>query len=311
MKIVVAYGGTSPEREVSLNSGAAVANALSGAGVDVVLYDVVLMRDFVCKWNSFNADGVFIALHGGWGEDGRFQALLEAFDIPYTGSSVEACICAMDKSLAKLLFSKYKVPVPDGFSVMKGSCFKDKGMEFLEKYGRLIVKPNGGGSTVGVSQAGSIKELEDALNVAWLIEPNALVESYIEGKEVTVPVFEKINGDTVALPIIEIRPKTGFYDYKNKYTKGCTDYICPAPFSSELTEKLSRAAVFAHKSLGCRGYSRVDFRVTKSGDIYALEVNTAPGMTATSLVPKSAFAYGLSFSEFLKHVIQVSFGIKR
>ena len=311
MKVVVAYGGVSPEREVSLRSGAAVAEALAEAGIEAVLEDVKCPKEFLIKWDRMNADGVFIALHGGWGEDGRFQTLLDAYGIPYTGSGPEACMLAMDKSIAKLVFKENGVPVPDGFSLVEGEDCNGAGIKMLEKYGRLIVKPNGGGSTVGVTQAATKDELISGLETAWKIETKALVEEYIDGSEMTVPVWENKKGEVIALPAIDIRPKTGFYDYKNKYTSGCTEYICPAQISSELEAKLAKAAVACHKGLGCRAYSRTDFRVTGSEDIYALEVNTAPGMTGTSLVPKSARAYGVSFPEFLADVINVSFAIKR
>ena len=313
MKIIVAYGGTSPEREVSLNSGRAVYEALSQKGHSVVLEDVLSPREFVEKWHTFNADGVFIALHGDWGEDGRLQTCLDAYGIPYTGSGPEACMFAMDKTVAKLLFSIKKLPIPEGSIIQKGECIGTLEKEMLERYGALIVKPNSGGSTVGVTLAKTSEELIEGINNCWKAyrnEDKALVEQYIPGREITVPVWEKESGDVIALPAIDIRPHSGFYDYKNKYTSGCTEYICPADFSDETSRKIGDLAVLAHKSLGCRSYSRVDFRITDE-EPYLLEVNTAPGMTSTSLVPKSAKAYGLEFGEFLESVIRVSFSINR
>ena len=308
MKIVVAYGGTSPEREVSLNSGSAVAKALEEAGHKVILEDVQSPVEFIKKWKSFDADGVFIALHGGWGENGYFQACLDAFDIPYTGSRAEACMYAMDKNVARLLFTEFGVKVPEGCLIKKG-CSSAKASELLKKHGTVITKPNSNGSTVGVTKASTEEELIKGLELAWQSEENALAEQFIPGREITVPVMEKEDGSVIALPAIDIRPKSGFYDYKNKYTAGCTEYICPAPLSDREAAELSELAVNAHKSLGCRIYSRVDFRMTEEGDIYALEVNTAPGMTATSLVPKSAKVYGLPFASFLEGVIRTSFKI--
>lgn len=314
MRIVVACGGTSPEREVSLNSGAAVAKALEEAGHVIFLEDVTSPRDFVSKWDSFKADGVFIALHGDWGEDGRFQTCLDACGIPYTGSGPEACMLAMDKNLTRLLFIAGGIRVPEGYVLEKGAQRDARGSAMLGKYGRLFVKPNSGGSSVAAGSVKTMEEMSAAVAASWnayTFEDKALIEEYIPGREITVPVWEKENGETVALPAIDIRPKAGFYDYTNKYTSGNTEYLCPAPLSAELAKRIGGIAVAAHKCLGCRSYSRVDFRVTEKDEIYALEVNTAPGMTATSLVPKSAKAAGMTFAEFLESVIRVSFKIKR
>ena len=311
MKIVVAYGGVSPEREVSLSSGLAVAKALEQAGFETLLEDVQSASGFIKKWPSLGADGVFVALHGGWGEDGRFQACLEAFGIPYIGSGPEACMLAMDKTVAKLIFAANKIPVPSGILKRKGSSCGNREIALLDEYGRLIVKPNSAGSTVGVTQVSRYEELAAALSEAWRIEDSAIVEAYIPGREITVAVWEKESGEIIALPAVDIRPKEGFYDYRNKYTAGATEYLCPAPFSPETSERVSRLAINAHCSLGCRSYSRVDFRVTSCCDIFMLEINTAPGMTATSLVPKAAAAFGVSFQEFLRSIIKVSFAINR
>lgn len=311
MKIVVAYGGTSPEREVSLASGAAIAEALEQIGYEVILEDVKSPSAFINKWPSFGADGVFIAFHGGWGENGKLQACLEAFDIPYTGSGPEACMLAMDKATAKLIFSSHKIPVAAGLFKCKGSKIGNREAALFEDHRELIVKPNAGGSTVGVTRVSTMAELEAGLAAAWRIEDQALIEAYIPGREITVAVHEKENGDVAALPAIDIRPKEGFYDYEHKYTSGATEYLCPAPLPAALAERLGSLAVSAHCGLGCRAYSRSDFRVTSDDCAYILETNTAPGMTATSLVPKAAAASGISFGTFLSSVIKVSFAIDR
>ncbi len=311
MKVVVLCGGVSPEREVSLNSGAAVAKALSEFGYEAELCDVVSIGEFIRNWPDYKADGVFIALHGGWGEDGRIQAVLEAFGVPYTGSGPEACMLSMDKSAAKLALANAGVPVPGGFIATGEDDARELAEKYLKSHGRIIVKPNGGGSTVGVTQLSDLAEYGAALALAWESESRALVEEFVAGEEVTVPVMETAVGGVVALPVIHIKPKAGFYDYKNKYTPGCTEYICPSDLPAEINARLAAAAAAAHKALGCRSYSRVDFRVTPAGAIYALEVNTAPGMTATSLVPKAAKAEGFSFGEFLDQVIKTSFAIDR
>lgn len=311
MKIVVVYGGTSPEREVSLASGASVAKALKHAGFEVILEDVASPSDFINKWPSFGAEGVFIALHGGWGENGRLQACLEAFDIPYTGSGPEACMMAMDKSKAKLVFSSFKIPVAEGLLAHKGCKCGNSEAALFDAYQQLIVKPNCGGSTVGVTRVASMAELEAGLIEAWEIEDAALVEAYIPGREITVTVWEKENGEVVALPAIDIRPQGDFYDYEHKYTSGATEYLCPAPLPETLAGRIAFLAVSAHRGLGCRAYSRSDFRVTAQDEVYILETNTAPGMTATSLVPKAAAAAGVNFGDFLSSVVSVSFAIDR
>lgn len=311
MKIIVAYGGVSPEREVSLSSGAAVKKALEQAGFEAELEDITSPSDFVCKWSSMKADGVFIALHGGWGENGRFQACLESFGIPYTGSGPEACMLAMDKTMAKLVFCAHRIHVPAGISKRKDSKCGNRETAMLEEYGRLIVKPNSAGSTVGVSSASTLDELNTGLRGAWMVGDEAIIEAYIDGSEITATVWEKENGEVVVLPAVDIRPEGGFYDYEHKYTCGATQYICPAPLSPSVAERVACLAKRAHCSLGCRVYSRADFRITASGDVYILEVNTAPGLTATSLVPKAAEAAGVSFSEFVRSLVNVSFSIDR
>ncbi|MEG1912202.1 MAG: D-alanine--D-alanine ligase [Cloacibacillus sp.] len=307
MKIVVLYGGTSPEREVSLNSGVAVADALREFGYEVEAYDITSIRTFIEKWPSFKADGVFIALHGGWGEDGRLQAVLEAFEIPYTGSGPEASMLSMDKSAAKLAFINAGIPVPEGFIATKENDARDAAEKFLKKYGKIIVKPNGGGSTVGVTQLTDIGDYGAALALAWESEPKALVEQFIEGEELTVPAFEDAVEGLRALPAIHIKPKSGYYDYKNKYTAGNTEYVCPADFSCEISQKIAEYGAAAHRALGCSSYSRTDLRLAPDGGLFVLELNTAPGMTSTSLVPKAAKAAGMSFGEFLDKVIKNSF----
>lgn len=311
MRVVVACGGKSPEREVSLNSGKAVAGALESIGYDVILADVLSIKDFLCKWNSYNADGVYIALHGGWGENGEFQNACKSFGIKFTGSGLESSLLAMNKYLSKLIFNNSGVPAAEGVLVRKGCMFDMEKLEkFFDRNKKIIVKPNCGGSTVGVTVVKDKELLYKAIETAWAVEDDALIEKFIEGDEFTVPVFEE-KGELVALPIIQISPKVGFYDYKNKYTKGATEYICPAPVSEDLLTRMSEIAIRAHKSLGCNIYSRVDFRVDRNGDMYVLEINTAPGMTETSLVPKSAKEYGYEFPEFLHSVIKASFALER
>ncbi|MDR1472867.1 MAG: D-alanine--D-alanine ligase [Synergistaceae bacterium] len=304
MKIVVLSGGNSPEREVSLNSGAAVASGLKDVGYDVTLEDIRSIADFLKKWPSLGADGVFIALHGGWGEDGRIQAALEARKIPFTGSGAKACMLSMDKETARDMLGMRGVPTPPGFAVTP-----DKNHDFsptIKNWGRIVIKPASGGSTVGVTITEDPNEASDALVSVWDIDDKAIVEKFIPGIELTVSVFGT-DKSSFTMPLIEIRPASGFYDYKSKYTKGASEYICPAEIDPAIAEKVSGYAKRAHEILGCRAYSRVDFRLAPDGKPYALEANTAPGMTATSLVPKAAAAYGWSFPQLLSEIIRESF----
>ena len=206
-KIVVLCGGVSPEREVSINSGAAVAEALNGCGWEAQLYDIKSIKEFVRLWESFNACGVFIALHGGWGENGRIQTVLEALEIPYTGSGPEASMIGMDKRLAKTLFAEAGVKVPDGFTATRDCANEALAAEYLKKYGKLTVKPNGGGSTVGLSFITDAADYAKALEAVWQLEDLALVEQYIPGEEATVAVWEREDGAVEALPAVHIKPK--------------------------------------------------------------------------------------------------------
>ncbi len=216
--------------------------------------------------------------------------------IKYTGSDYEASSIAMNKFKSCELFKSAGLRVPEGF---------------LNKYSpelgsSIIVKPCSGGSTVGITIINGVteKKFNDAVNFAKSnYAGDVLIEKYIPGRELTAAVWEK-NNIVEALPVIEIIPHSGFYDYKNKYTAGATDYIVPAKISDEVKNEISDMAVKAHKILKCKSYSRADFRLSPDGKIYILEVNTAPGMTATSLVPKAANAIGISMPEFVKHIVE-------
>jgi len=298
-KIAVLCGGDGQEREVSLRSGKAVADALNEAGFDAAMIDLKSM-DEIEKIKNF--DGVFIAMHGDWGEGGDLQAKLEAMKIPFTGSGSKASALAMNKIKACELFKANGIKIPDGL-VWSGDCEK-----IFSALGRdIVVKPSSGGSTVGITilKNSTPEDLIKAVKVAQeSYEGEVLIEKYIDGREITAAVWEK-DGKIEALPLIEIVPHQGFYDYKNKYTKGATEYIVPAKIDEKDAKIISDMAVKAHEVLGCSGYSRSDFRLSKDG-AYILEVNTAPGMTATSLVPKAAAAVGVSMPEFVKMILQMA-----
>ncbi len=311
LKIWVLCGGEGDEREVSLNSGGAVAKALLEKGRDAELVDLRNRRDvraFIERRDGF----AFIALHGGWGEDGRLQAALEMAELPFSGSRHGACALAMDKTASKVLFRDRGLPVPEGVEVRRPS--KDRELtdfavsKLLNRSGRLVVKPCRSGSTVGVSILDGARGLEGALEEALRHDERALVEEYIPGREITAAVFER-QGETVCLPVIEIRPRGGFYDYGSKYTPGETEYIVPAPLPASVTAEVERVALGAYEALGCGAYARVDLRLDDEDRPFLLEVNTVPGMTATSLVPKAAAASGLSFGDFLVAVVEHSLSL--
>ena len=297
-KVAVLCGGDGKEREVSLRSGRAVCDALNEAGIfNAELIDLRSM-DEIDAVRDF--EGVFIAMHGDWGEGGDLQAKLEAMKIPFTGSGSEASASAMNKITACELFKRANIKTPEGLT-WSGDCD-----EVIAKLGRdIVVKPSAGGSTVGVTiiKDATPEKISEAVKLAEeSYVGEVLIEKYIGGREITAAVWER-GGRVEGLPLIEIVPHHGFYDYANKYTKGATEYIVPAKIDSDVAKIISDMAVKAHEVLGCSGYSRADFRLAPDGEAYILEVNTAPGMTATSLVPKAAAAVGVSMPQFVSEIM--------
>lgn len=335
MKIAVIFGGLSKERNVSINGGKAVVNALKSLGYDVLAVDpamgadisksieilngnvVISMEDsatystknYIDCINSPQFDDVdcaFIVLHGTYGEDGRMQALLELRNIPYTGSGVLASSLAMNKASSKMVFEANGVLTPEGTLVSKNDwdnhdLIKDIRNSFGSK---LVIKPNEQGSTIGLSiiSNGNLDDISFAIKNACEFSKEAIVEKYIVGRELTVGIV----GENV-LPIIEIVTEDGFYDYEHKYTKGKTEYICPAELSSDIEEFIMSMAEVAYKALGCDGFSRVDFRLDEDGQPFCLEVNTIPGFTELSLVPMAAQKVGIEFPELCKQLIELAY----
>ncbi|MBL7997517.1 MAG: D-alanine--D-alanine ligase [Candidatus Kapabacteria bacterium] len=331
MNIAVFMGGISPERNVSLNSGKAVANALREAGHTVTMHDpakgascridndihvpsvppseaelasysVGSYLECVNSGCTDSADVIFSVLHGKYGEDGIMQALLEARGKKYTGSTVMSSALAMDKHQSKIAFVATGIPTPH-WKIIRSSDELDHALmqEIRSEVGNdLVVKPNDQGSTVGMTiiRGGHLDDISDAIRTALRYSSTALVETFIPGRELTVAVL-----GSEALPIIEIAPDGGFYDYEHKYTKGMSQYICPAELDENLTDFIQQLAITAHRSLQCRAYSRVDFRLDDDNQPWCLEVNTLPGMTETSLVPKAAAANGMSFTELCEAII--------
>ncbi|MCR5388437.1 MAG: D-alanine--D-alanine ligase, partial [Lachnospiraceae bacterium] len=244
----------------------------------------------LCK----KADIVFLALHGENGENGRLQAALDLYGIKYTGSGYIESAMAMHKSIAKIQMLAGGVNVPDGFVLKKGEAVRIPGFP-------CIVKPNSGGSSIGVSIANDEAEYSKALKAAFEWEDTVLVEDYIKGREFSVCVI-----DHKALPVIEIAPLQGFYDYKNKYKAGSAIETCPAEITKEQTENMQEQAEKAAKALKLNTYSRMDFIMREDGKCYCLEANTLPGMTPTSLIPQEARAVGINFEDLCEKIINIS-----
>ncbi len=294
--VAVLMGGWSTEREVSLVSGAAVAKALRECGYKVTEIDAD--RSLAARLAEVKPDVVFNALHGRWGEDGAIQGLLEVMNIPYTHSGVLASAVAMDKPAAKHLFLDAGIPCAEGRIVSRADLLAAEPMDRP-----FVVKPLNEGSSVGVfivNPGDNWKGDDDRLPKADRI----LIERYIAGQEIQVAVM-----DGKALGAIEIRPKSGFYDYAAKYTAGLADHIMPAPIAAEAYATVMDYAERAHKALGCRGVTRSDFRY--DGDqFYILETNTQPGMTPLSLVPEIAAHQGISFADLVSWLVEDA-GVER
>ncbi|QFJ54831.1 D-alanine--D-alanine ligase family protein [Pseudobutyrivibrio xylanivorans] len=349
MDIVVLAGGLSSERDVSFKSGTQVAAALRNRGHRALVLDVFMgFSDAECditdifenseensvkvenipteapdikaiiasradKSASFfgpnviricqKADIVFMALHGGDGESGKVQAAFDLFGIRYTGNDYISSAVAMDKQMTKDFLDRAGVPTPVGVSLKKENR---RGFKF-DKY-PCIVKPNCGGSSIGVTIVESADQLGAALDAAFEWENEVVVEQFIKGREFSDGVIEG-----KALPVIEIAPKQGFYDYKNKYAAGSAVETCPAELTVTQTETMQKYAEKAFKALGLTTYARMDFMMDEEGDIYCLEANTLPGMTPTSLLPQEAAVIGLDFEDLCEDLIEVSlkkYGIK-
>lgn len=343
MKIVVLAGGISTERDVSLTSGKMIYRAIKENGHKAILLDVFLgyegenpeaVFDMDKDWeeksgsigeqnpdieqikalrpdwkqNFFGpnvlticreADVVFMALHGENGENGKIQACFDLMGITYTGTDYVSSALCMDKGLTKDIFTCYGIPTPKGTRLKKAEAYKtaaELGVPFP-----CIVKACCGGSSVGVSIAGNEEEFAAAKAEAFRYDNEVVIEQYIKGREFSVGVL-----DGEALPVIEIAPLKGFYDYKNKYQEGSTVETCPAQLTKEQTKKMQHYAEQAFRVLRLKNYARMDFMMGEAGDIYCLEANTLPGMTPTSLLPQEAAAVGISFGQLCEKLIAVS-----
>jgi D-alanine-D-alanine ligase len=297
MRVAVLMGGISSEREISLKTGSAVEKALKNQGIEVIAIDVGY--SLFERLSTEKIDVAFLALHGKYGEDGAIQGLLETLHIPYTGSNVLASALAFHKGKAKSLFSFHHIPTAPFITLEKKNFLShpDRVGELAWGY-PIVIKPCEEGSTIGISLVKGPADLESACVKAFRYAEDILMEEFIDGREVTVGIL-----GNQALPVVEVIPLSGFYDYESKYTAGKTEYLVPARLGDELYQRVQGLGLQAHQVLGCRGVSRVDFRVDREGNPFVLEVNTTPGMTETSLLPKAAREAGISFEELVKRIL--------
>ena len=296
-------GGISSEREVSLNSGNQVYDALDKDKYDVRRYDPKSDLPLLVA-DASKIDAALIILHGPYGEDGTIQGMLDLLNIPYQGSGVMGSAVAMNKLVSKQLYEKAGLPVPEYIAIKPEDPVNAD--DIVAQMGLpVVIKPVQGGSSVGMSIVRRVEDLEGAIQKAFNYDSEVMLEAYVDGIEVTGGVLG--NDAPEALPLIEIIPDKShdFFDYEAKYTPGLTQEICPARIDDQLTAQAQHYALKAHGVLGCRGYSRTDM-ILKGRDLFVLETNTIPGMTATSLFPQAAAAAGLPFGQLMDRLIELS-----
>ena len=299
-KIAVLLGGTSAERGVSLNSGKAVLEALLKQGYDAHPIDPKEYNVANLKKDGFNR--VFNILHGRGGEDGTMQGLLEQIGLPYTGCGVMASALTMDKMRTKMLWKAFGLPVADMEVVTRETFASLDPQAVVDKLGLpLMVKPSLEGSSVGLTKVKAVDELKSAVEYALKFDNTILIEEWLAGDELTVPVL-----DSQVLPAIRIVPEGEFYDYNAKYISDNTQYFCPAGLMPEREQELAILVKRAYDAVGCRGWSRIDVMCDAKGDFRLVEVNTNPGMTSHSLFPKSAASVGISFEQLVVKILELS-----
>ena len=299
-KIAVLLGGTSAEREVSLNSGNVVLEALRKQGYDAHPIDPKTFPVATLKEQGF--DRVFNILHGRGGEDGTMQGLLEQIELPYTGCGVMASALTMDKMRTKMLWKAFGLPVAEMEIVTTENRINLNPIAVVKKLGLpLMVKPSLEGSSVGLTKVKTVEELESAVDFALKFDRTVLIEEWLAGDEFTVPVL-----DGEVLPSIKIVPEGEFYDYNAKYISDNTQYFCPAGLTEAREQELRRLVKQAYDVVGCRGWSRIDVMADAEGKFRLVEVNTNPGMTSHSLFPKSAATVGYSFEQLVEKILELS-----
>ncbi|MGH2864450.1 MAG: D-alanine--D-alanine ligase family protein [Solirubrobacteraceae bacterium] len=314
-KVAVLKGGGSLERTVSLRSGARVQHALSRLGHEALAIDAG--QDLVAQLHACEPDAAFLALHGGDGEDGTVQGLLEVIGVPYTGSGPAACMRATDKALAKYLMREACIPTPD-FTAIKESAIKELGVasaldDIESRLGLpLVVKPASQGSALGVKFARSGQELPAAIVGALSYDRKVVVERYVKGRDLAVSVLDGRDGpasEPQALPIVEAIPREEeFYNYESRYEIGMTTFVCPAELPEETAGRARQLALETYALLGCHGVARVDLMLdAESGELSVLETNVGPGLTETSLLPLAADAAGIGFDELVARILASAF----
>ncbi len=297
-KVAVLLGGNSAEREVSLNSGTAILNALLRQDIDAVAIDP--LYDDITQLKKLGIDRVFIALHGRGGEDGVIQGFLTTLGLPFTGSDVLSSAIAMDKSKTKQIWQSYQLPTANYQIIIKDDFDPKQSEDILASLsGTVMVKPVNEGSSIGMAKVTNAAELVDALSDAFKFDNKVLLESWITGQEYTVSM---LNGQ--ALPAIRMQTENVFYDYQAKYQSTDTQYFCPCGLDSEKLSELNQLATKAFDAIGCSGWGRVDFMLDEQGSWNLLEVNTVPGMTETSLVPKAAKQAGYDFDQLVFEILK-------
>lgn len=302
-RIGVLMGGKSSEREVSLRTGQAVHQSLLRGGYDAVAIDVTdrLPQDL----KDHEVAIAFLSLHGPGGEDGSIQGFLETIGMPYTGSGIQASAVGMHKVVTKTLLAAHAIPVPPGTVIQRGHAPSlAKVLKAAKLTLPVVVKPASQGSTIGVTIVRRPSQWKGALALAHRYDPDAMVEAFIPGHEVTVGILGRSDGALSVLPPVEIVAPDGFYDFSAKYQKGKTRYLCPAPLPAKIITQIGELARRTFQVLGCEGAARVDFRITPKGRPYVLEINTVPGMTETSLLPMAAAQAGINYDQLVVRILQ-------
>ncbi len=293
-KVAVLMGGTSNERDISLESGEAVLDALHRKKVAAIAIDP--KKDNLEQLESFNR--AFICLHGKGGEDGEIQIFLEGINVPYTGSGILSSSLGMDKFKSKTIWNSKNISTPDFMQVNHADDFKEAsnfcGLPFF-------IKPANSGSSIGIAIINNEKDFILAFEEAYKIDKVVIVESFVVGNEYTIPIIHN-----KPFPIVEIKSKTEFYDYEAKYLRGDTEFICPADIALPLVEDINKLCINAFNAIGCDGWGRVDFIIDKNKKIHIIEINTVPGMTSHSLVPMSARYAGVEFDDLVMMILETS-----